>query len=584
MVGQTQSELEIEVRNRFGVLPNFFRLYPEVPQITANLWGIAQAAYLDNPLPSIFKERLLVYLSRFCPVRYCIARHVGFLTGLGHPAGDAQACIQTVDEIVRLLKRPLPRGEQLRPFLSVAHNRAPLGELPDAASDFEEAFFAVTSHVFLETSEAPVCFEALKDLLDAVRLQNLLLFLVFIRSAHYWTTVHPELVFEEDIKQLLAGHEGLNRCILHDPEALVSNAISNATVALRESEELLRMAAQAGRMVAYQWEAATDKLVYSEGAALILGKDEATHTTGQHILSMIPREDRERLMAAVAELSPVKPSLQLRHRMIRSDGNVIWVDRSSRAYFDARGKILLDVGMLADITDRVLAEESLATVSQRLIEAQEQERKRIAGELHDDICQRIALLALGLDQLQQGSPEWPAEVRNRTDELRKQATEVATDLQSLSHELHSSRLELLGVAVSMRAFCKEFGDKHKVKIDFSSEGIPSGVPPKISVALFRVMQEALHNALKHSGVRSFEVRLHGSPAEIHLTVRDLGVGFEPELAKGTPGLGLISMRERIRLVKGTISITSKTQSGTEINVCVPLSADLQAEQAKGTGA
>ena len=232
----------------------------------------------------------------------------------------------------------------------------------------------------------------------------------------------------------------------------------------------------------------------------------------------------------------------------------------------------------------MLAEESLATVSQRLIEAQEQERKRIAGELHDDICQRIALLALGLDQLQQGSPEWPAEVRNRTDELRKQATEVATDLQSLSHELHSSRLELLGVAVSMRAFCKEFGDKHKVKIDFSSEGIPSGVPPKISVALFRVMQEALHNALKHSGVRSFEVRLHGSPAEIHLTVRDLGVGFEPELAKGTPGLGLISMRERIRLVKGTISITSKTQSGTEINVCVPLSADLQAEQAKGTGA
>ena len=217
--------------------------------------GIAQAAYLDNPLPSIFKERLFVYLSRFCEARYCIARHVGFLTGLGRPAGDAQARIQTVDEIVRLLKRPLPRGEQLRPFLSVAHNRAPLGELPDAASDFEEAFFAVTSHVFLETSEAPACFQALKALLDADRLQYLLLFLVFARSAHYWTKVHRELVFEEDIKQLLATHEDLNQCILHDPEALASNAISNATVALRESEELLRMAAQAGRMLAYQWDA-----------------------------------------------------------------------------------------------------------------------------------------------------------------------------------------------------------------------------------------------------------------------------------------------------------------------------------------
>ncbi len=212
MIGQTQSELEIEVRNRFGVLPNFFRLTPEVPQITANLWGIAQAAYLNNPLPSIFKERLFVYLSRFCEVRYCIARHVGFLTGLGRPAGDAQARIQTVDEIVRLLRRPLPRGAQLRPFLSAAHNRAPLGELPDAASDFEETFFAVTSHVFLETSEAPACFEALKAMLDADRLQYLLLFLIFARSAHYWTKVHRELVFDEDIKQLLATHDGLNQC------------------------------------------------------------------------------------------------------------------------------------------------------------------------------------------------------------------------------------------------------------------------------------------------------------------------------------------------------------------------------------
>jgi signal transduction histidine kinase len=122
----------------------------------------------------------------------------------------------------------------------------------------------------------------------------------------------------------------------------------------------------------------------------------------------------------------------------------------------------------------------------------------------------------------------------------------------------------------MKGFSKEFGDKHKVEIDFSNEGIPSGMPPEISLCLFRIMQEGLHNALKHSGVKFFEVKLHGSPVEIRLTVRDSGVGFDPELVRGTEGLGLVGMQERVRLVKGTISVTSKPQSGTEVSVLIPV--------------
>jgi signal transduction histidine kinase len=136
----------------------------------------------------------------------------------------------------------------------------------------------------------------------------------------------------------------------------------------------------------------------------------------------------------------------------------------------------------------------------------------------------------------------------------------------------------------MKGFCKEFGDKHKVEIEFDSEGIPSGVPPEVSLCLFRVMQEGLQNALKHSGVKVFAVKLHGSPTEIQLTVRDSGMGFDPELSKDTQGLGLVSMQERVRLVKGRISITSRPQAGTEINVRVPLSAGAQTEQAKLPGA
>ena len=170
------------------------------------------------------------------------------------------------------------------------------------------------------------------------------------------------------------------------------------------------------------------------------------------------------------------------------------------------------------------------------------------------------------------------------DELGKRTSEISAVVQSLSHELHASRLEYLGLVSGMKGFCKEFGDKHKVKVAFDSEGVPPGVPPEVSLCLFRVMQEGLHNALKHSGVRFFEVKLHGSPTEIHLTVSDSGKGFEPELAKDIQGLGLISMQERVRLVKGTISITSRPQCGTKIDVRVPLSAGAQTEQDKLAGA
>jgi PAS domain S-box-containing protein len=237
-----------------------------------------------------------------------------------------------------------------------------------------------------------------------------------------------------------------------------------------------------------------------------------------------------------------------------------------------------------DITHRKQAEEALAVLSRKLLEAQEQERARIGRELHDDVNQRLALLSVEIDRMKEVAPITYGELRSRMDELGKRSLEISAVVQSLSHELHSSKLEYVGLVSAMKSFCKEFGGKHQVEIDFAAEGIPSDVPPEISLCLFRVMQEGLHNALKHSGERFFEVKLHGSPVEIRLTVRDSGVGFDPELAKDTPGLGLVSMQERVRLVKGTISISSRPLSGTEINVRVPLQAGVQTEQAKTAGA
>jgi signal transduction histidine kinase len=209
--------------------------------------------------------------------------------------------------------------------------------------------------------------------------------------------------------------------------------------------------------------------------------------------------------------------------------------------------------------------------SHRLIEALEQERARIARELHDDIGQRVALLTIELE-LQQNSPNLPAAVRSRIGELRKQSFEIAMDVQSLSHTLHSSKLESLGLATAMQLFCKEFAELQSVEVDFKTHDLPSPLSPDISLCLFRVLQEALRNSAKHSGVRHFEVRLWATSDETHLTVADSGAGFNVEAAKESRGLGLVSMEERLKLLDGTFSVESQLQRGTTIRARVPLNS------------
>jgi signal transduction histidine kinase len=225
-------------------------------------------------------------------------------------------------------------------------------------------------------------------------------------------------------------------------------------------------------------------------------------------------------------------------------------------------------------------QESLRRMSGSLIETQEQERSRIGRELHDDIGQRLSLLAIELDQVQ-NSPDLHVEDRRRLGELQKQTLAIATDIQSLSHELHSAKLQYLGITAAMRGFCQEFGEQWKVEIDFRSHDLPSPLSPDISLCFYRVLQEALHNAAKHSGVTRIEVQLREDSGEIHLVVSDLGRGFDWETAVQGRGLGLTSMQERVRLVNGTIEIQSKPMGGTTVHVRVPFGAEKFSERAVG---
>jgi signal transduction histidine kinase len=215
------------------------------------------------------------------------------------------------------------------------------------------------------------------------------------------------------------------------------------------------------------------------------------------------------------------------------------------------------------------SEAILSSFSGRLIEAQEQERGRIARELHDDIGQRLALLGIGLSQAQQSLPE-SAELYDQIDELRERTTQIASDVQSMSHELHSSRLQLMGLAPAMRAFCQEFSEQQKVKIHLEGDDLQGPISPDTSLCFFRILQETLSNAAKHSGTKQFDVRLWGTPTEVHLMVSDSGSGFNTGVAKVGRGLGLISMHERLKILNGTLSIESQPQQGTTIHASVPI--------------
>lgn len=350
---------------------------------------------------------------------------------------------------------------------------------------------------------------------------------------------------------------------------------------LRDSEERFRLAAHAGKMFAYEWDTTTDVIVRSAEAATILGVGERTPISGEQALARIYADDRQKLHAGLAALTPQKPYLRVSYRILRPDDSMIWVDQHSIAHFDKDGKILRIVGMIADITERKRVDEALANARNKLIEAQEQERTRIARELHDDIGQRLTLLVLELEQVQLNSPELPAAVLERLEELRNDAMEMGTDLQSLSHELHSSKLEYLGIAAVTQGFCREFGEKQKVEIDCKTRDLPKPLPLTISICLFRVLQEALHNSLKHSGASHFEVRLWGTPEDIHLTVKDSGAGFDREEAREGHGLGLFSMEERVKLLDGTLAIESKPNCGTTIHARVPISPGAELMRAAG---
>ena len=360
----------------------------------------------------------------------------------------------------------------------------------------------------------------------------------------------------------------------------VENQLAAIFKTVQESEERFRRVANTAPVMI--WMSGSDKLCnYFNQPWLDFTGRTLEAELGNGWSEGVHPEDLKNCLDTYTRAFDLRESFRMQYRLRRHDGEYRWVLDTGVPRLNLDGSFAGYIGSCLDLTDHKLAEEALAVVGRRLIEAHEEERTWIARELHDDINQRVALLAVQVEQWAEYPLDSGVELTDHISHVCQELSDLGKDIQALSHRLHPSKLDYLGLAAAADGFCRELSARQKVDIDFSHAGIPRNLPKEVSLCMFRVLQEALQNAVKHSGVRHFRAELRATSAEIQLTVNDLGVGFDQQVPTDHRGIGLVSMRERLQLIGGEFSINSKPGAGTTIRARVALKAEQHRATAAG---
>jgi len=342
-----------------------------------------------------------------------------------------------------------------------------------------------------------------------------------------------------------------------------------AQQALLESERRFRLMADSAPMLI--WLSGPDKFRTDFNKAWLKFTGRVMEQElGEGWTENIHPDDLHRYLETYARAFEEKQKFISEYRMRRHDGSYRWMlDQAAPRFLDG-GTFAGYVGCCIDISDQKEAKAALVELSGRLIQAGEDERVRVARELHDDINQRLALLANRVQECEQAASAKDDALQ--TKELRtlwQLINEIATDIQHMSHQLHPSKLHYLGLAATVRDLCHEVSQQHKIEVECVVRDLPQDLEETASLSLFRIVQESLRNVVKHSHARHVKVQLTCQLTVVRLLVSDDGVGFNPESASINHGLGLVSMRERLRSAGGEFSIWSKPLFGTQVEGSVP---------------
>jgi len=341
--------------------------------------------------------------------------------------------------------------------------------------------------------------------------------------------------------------------------------------ALRESEERLHLAAAAGDVGVWMWDVAEDLIWATDNWRSMFGFSPEAIIRYDTFLQRVHKDDRPAVELAVKRAVNQKAEYSSEHRVSLPNGAVRWITANGRVHPGAGPNHLRMLGASVDITERKRMEHAARELSGRLISAQEEERARLAKELHDGLNQSLALMSVDMDMLGQRLPAEPGLINARLKEFSENARGLSAEVHRISHGLHPAKLEQLGLVVALRSICAEVEGVHGVTVSFENRDIPRVLPDDVALCLYRVAQEAIQNVVKHSGAKKASVELVLVGHTIHLKVRDDGLGFEVEAEHVASSLGLVSMRERVRLVHGGISVDSEPCKGTCITAFVPIS-------------
>ncbi len=491
-------------------------------------------------------------------------------------------------------------------------------EMPMADTQMEDAIFVLAGHVFLKTSDYLLCLDALARLFGPLRLQYLVLFLAFVRAAHYWTETHPEISLEDDINQLLATHEALAECILNDPEA--NDAISQS---LLDDLPALRLKAdKAVGLLAAIVDSSDDAIVsktldgiitsWNASAERLFGYT-ASEAVGRHITLIIPVDRRHEEQVIIEKIKRGERIEHFDTVRIRKDKTLIDIALTISPVRDASGKIVGASKIARDITQRKRIERALREseeryrtladaldtqvefrtqeleksnsalrgLSRQLLESQDDERRHIARELHDSAGQTLAALGMQLARISEDAKKNPAHLGQDVEDAEELVRHLSQEIRTTSYLLHPPMLDECGISSALSWYVQGLAERSNLKIDLQVPDSFGRLPSEMELVIFRLVQECLTNIHRHSGSKTALIRIERKEGYVRVEVEDQGRGMSPERlaeiqSQGT-GVGIRGMRERVRHFCGDLVVESNT-SGTKVSATLPFKTPVSAHK------